>query len=450
ALAKSLEENQDALNSKTAYSKDSDQEPTVIIADIDPAPKKVEVPENTNTELASLIEATIESNPEIAIARAQEDDAEIAIGIANANYHPQIDLTLTRGRENTYSKTTTQLNVDRREANIILNQTLIDFGGRKNSVARRDALYESAKLRRKDVTEKVALEITEAYMGFLKQVSLTNIAKKNVKSHKEMAKLVKLSEQGGNATIADVKRVETRLDSANSAKLNSEDALKDTITAFKRLTGISPYNVKKPKKIVPKVRKSIKEQWRNVASKNPKLLSLEADRLSLEKQLKQQKAKLLPEIYGTVEANYKDNVGGETGVARDVRGMLGVRVRLYDGGARLGAAQQIEARILEADARHLKLHRELTENLENNNQELQSSKKKSSFLGSSFKAAKKVMALYKQQFKAGTRTPFELLDAQRDLFKAEQDVINHRYDTALANYRDLRLRGKLVENLKSL
>lgn len=410
----------------------------------------VKTQKSKKTELADIIQTTIETNPEIAIAAAQEEDASIGIKIAKAAYHPTVDFTLSKGRESTFTKTTRSENIDREEANIQINHTFFNFGGTKNAVERRNALLKSAKLRKTDATGKIALEVTEAYIGFLKQTSLSDIAKKNIDSHKEIAKFVMLSEEGGNSTIADVKRVETRLDSAKSAKLNSDDALKDTITAFKRLTGVSPYEIKRPKKLVPRIKKNIKEQWRTVAAKNPKLLSLEADRLSLEKQLKQQQSTLLPEVFGLVEANYKDNVGGESGLNRDVRGMVGVRVRLYDGGARLGAAEQIQARISEADARHIKLHRELTENLENNNNELSSSKEKTEFLASSLQAARKVITLYTQQFKAGERTPFEMIDAQRDLFRAGQDSINHRYDTIIATYRDLRLRGILVKNLKKL
>lgn len=395
--------------------------------------------------LSDVIESALKTNPDVVVATSQTAEALLGIKIANAAYHPSVDLSVLSGLETTITETSNSNNVNREEANIQVRQTLFDFGQNKLAVERRKALFTSAQNRELDTKEQLTLEITEAYIDFLRQSELVNLAATNIAVHKDIAKLVRLSEEGGNSTVADVKRVETRLDGANSAKLTGEDSLKDAIAAFKRLTGFEPNKVKKPKNIIPKSTKVLSGVSSTMLESNPKLKSLHLDTLSLGKQLSQQYKKRYPKIYALGEANYKRNNGGNTGVNKDYRAMVGMSWKLYDGGQREYVAEQIQMRVLEADAKYRKLHRELTENMDNTQQELNSGREKNAFLQSSVTSARKVMSLYKEQYKAGERSGFEILDAQRDLYRAEQDLKNHIYNSAAAYYRELRIRGQLVE-----
>lgn len=394
--------------------------------------------------LAFVVKQALSNNPDVIVASAQTAEALAGVKIAKTANRPSVDLSVLSGVESTYSETSKSNNIQRDEINIQVRKTLYDFGQNDLNIDRRKALLNSARNRELDTKEQIALEITEAYLDFLKQSELVDLAKENIKVHTEIAKLVRLSEQGGNSTVADVKRVETRLDSANSAKVNNENSLKDSIAAFKRLTDVEPKKIKKPRNIIPKSTSALSGVKTNSLKNNPRLKSLHLDALSLEKQLNKQTRTLYPKIYALGEANYKSNISGDTGVNKDYRAMIGMSWKLYDGGKSEHVAEQIQSRILEADAKYRKLYTELIENMENTKQELSSGSEKREFLNSSVNSARKVMSLYRKQFKAGERSAFEILDAQRDLYAAEQELKNHSYQNAAAYYRELRIAGKLV------
>lgn len=398
--------------------------------------------------LSDVVSLTLNTNPEVDIAKAQELDAEIGIEIEKAAFHPQVDLTATVGPEHVYSESASSYVNDRGEVNLLVEQKLYDFGKTKNAVARRRLLHESATLRKLETREKIALEVMTAYLGYLRQSDLTASSARNVSAHKRMQKLVRMNAEGGNATEADVKRIETRLDAAQSDKLQNDDRLKDSIAAFKRLTEMDPSTVLRPKRLAP-VTLSNDYSIEAMVHNNPKLLSVAADQRSLEKQLAHQKATLYPELFAQSEMTYKHNVSGETGEGSEVKGLVGLRFRLYDGGKRRRLIDQINARIQEAHARHRKTYRELVQEAEQNRQALRTSREKTGFLSDSVQAARNVINVYEEQFKAGKRTPFEMLDAQRDLYRAEQDAINHRYETAITRYKNLRIQGKLADHLAS-
>ena len=408
---------------------------------------EIENKETQNLSFNSAIQITLESNPEVAIATAQEEDARLGMKIEQTGLTPQVDLTLSSGSESTYLENSSSPGVDRNEMNVSLRQTLYDFGATTSAIQRREALYHSAALRKLDTKEDVAMNVIKSYMNYLRQLDLVASSARNVAAHERIAKLVKLSEEGGNSSVADVKRVETRLDSAYSSKISNENALIDSSTAFRRVAGFKPQSIKRPKLLSPANYETKPGGTKANIINNPKLRSLAADEFSLVKQLKQQRATLYPELYATGEANYKSNVSGETGVTRDVKGMIVLKLRLFDGGKRMYVADQINQRIIEAEYQYKKFHRELSENYEQNKQILDTSRQKGAYLNDSLSAAKKVTELYAQQFRDGSRSPFELLDAQRDLHRAEQELINHQYNTALAKYQALRIRGDLVSSI---
>ncbi|MEO0328949.1 MAG: TolC family protein [Pseudomonadota bacterium] len=430
---------------------DNDPETTTVDREITTGSvAKQNVGKENNLGFQSVIQHTISTNPDILIVDAQSEDARIGIEIEKTSFLPTLDLSASTGRENTYSESKIYENIQRDEVSLVLQQTLYDFGARKNAVKRQEVLHKSAQLRKSDTTEQVTFEVLRAYLNYLRESDLVNSSARNVGAHKDIVKLIGVREEGGDATLADVKKAETRLDTANSQKLENQNRLKDSITTFKRMTELDPSKVKRPNYLIRRFNPKVAGNVETAILNNPRLQSISADRESLEYQLKQQKAAMLPELFALGEANFKSNAAGDTGVVEDVKAMVGLRVRLYDGGKKMRTAEQIEARIMEADARHQKAYRELTAELEQNEQTLTTNRDKSKFLSDSLTSAKKVTQLYSQQFESGSRTPFELLDAQRDLYKAEQEVINHRYDSALAGYNAMRIQGNLVAYLSTL
>lgn len=397
--------------------------------------------------LKQVITQTLQTNPDVGITWAREKEAIAGIDLAKADYKPQVDVEVSTGVENTFAAGTKELAVHRTEANIQLNQKLFDFGMTKAKVARQEKLLKSAKLKRREKAEDIAFNVVQAYLEVLKQTDLAAAAARNVKAHEAMAKLVKMSEAEGNATLADIKRVQTRLDSAKSAVLDIDNGLQGASGAFKRITNMNPKKLKRPKVLSARLGRIKPDQIEAVTRNNLALRALIADRESLYSQFQQQTGKRYPEMYLSAQANYKDNVSGDTGQNMDMRGMVGFRYKLFDGGSRTATEQKISARIIEADFDYQKTYSQLIESLEENAQSIKSSDEKAKFLADSVAAARKVVALYTEQFKVSEKSPFELLDAQLDLYNTERDLITNKFDAANATYANLKLRGQLVSYL---
>ena len=398
-------------------------------------------------DLVEVVRRTLAENPEIGIAAAQVDDAQIAVDIERTDKLPVVDLSATAGLENTYTENSSTIGADRAELNLSVEQVIYNFGATDSAIARRVALVESAALRERDAAEAIALELVRSYLNYVRNAELASAAGRNVATFRRIADLVALNEEAGNATEADVNRALTNLESARSDRVNAENARDDAAAAFRRLAKLPPEKVSAPGLFRPEPSPRRLDDLRAAVKANPELQSLLADRASLVKQLRQQQAALKPEIFLRGEANYSNNVGGFTGRSADLKGLVGLRTRLYDGGRRKAQQEQIRARIREVEARYQRLYEELLQQAEQNAQSLDSTAEKAGFVRDRLAAARRSLALAQEQFEAGERTAFELLDAQRDLYLAEQEQINTRIDAALDAYENLRVNGTLVAAL---
>ena len=397
--------------------------------------------------LAEIVAKTILENPEIGIARARAEDSKHAIGVAKAALFPKIDLSLATGLENTYFVNKTSKGVRRQEASITVKQNLFDFGKTSSDIARARALLASAKLHLVDKTDEIVLNVASAYLDVLEARRFVGISRQNVASHKKLYKLVKANEEGGNATAADTKRVASRQESANANLIDVESKLQAAKEEFRKITKLYPGRLAPPPEFNNKTFSSDEAEIEAKLAQNPILLSILEDIKSLRRQLSAAKRGRLPKLTFEGYGNSKKNISGYNDRAHDFRGMIKLSYSLFDGGAKHHGIMQIKARIQENELRYQQLRNELLQEYKNSAQTANASFSKASSINARLKASAKVKRLYIEQFKAGKRTVFELLDAQTDYFNAQSEEITNTFLRLRTKYKKLRLNGKLVETI---
>ena len=396
-------------------------------------------------DLASVIRHTMRDNPDIGIALAQERGEHTSIDIARAGYLPTVNVRAAFGPENYQTDDDRTIGVPRSEFAVDLQQNLYDFGRTKGNVDRRKALHNSAGYRRIDKMNKVAMEVAQAFLSTRETVEHILIARQNIESHQDILRLVSESQKAGNATVADVKRVTTRLEKAKTNLIDLRSRKQKAREEFIRLTGLRPDNLIAPPVLhAPLPPKHISsDQYPD----NPALLSIRADIDSLRAQSRTAKANLEPSIDLDLSGNVKKNISGETGMTSALKGMVSFNYKLMDGEARINTARQIIIRITETKHLYRKKRRDYIRNLESAIRTVRANLKKSALLKTRVRDSKKVLSLYKAQFKDGSKTVFEMLDAQMDLFTTSSEQIANDYGKLRSVYEIYALRGDLVGRL---
>ena len=335
----------------------------------------------------------------------------------------------------------------RSDAGFSLRQLVYDFGAAKADVARSKSVVDAERLRLADQAEDIALRTVNAYLNLLEQRELIALMDRVVADDNAFANLVKLSEQQGNGTIADVNRIKSKVIEVEAVRTDLMTAMKAAEDEFSRLTKIDPGQVRQSPRGPPRIPGSFDVAFEAAKRSNPSLLAFSASGASIEHQLASQQAQRLPRVDlqgdGLVK-HYLGTPAASQGVV-DSRLMLMLSYKLLDGGTMAAQADRIREDKRANDFRTLDERETIELNLRRFYQAMTSNKIKESAALQGTATAQKANTLYLEQFKAGKRTVFEVLDSRMVVFTMQKNAVNGRFEQMRAGYGILRNMGKLVE-----
>ena len=414
------------------------------IADVD-KPVSAEPPAGATESLRDAIVAALKENPEIQIALARQDDARYGVDEARAGYLPHVDLQAGWGREEAKSGTAKATRAFRSEVSVTMSQNVWDFGVTINDIKRARASYMSSKWATREQIEGIAYDITNSYLGVLAQQQLFSLTEQEIAATKKILRIVTVQKDLGLTTPADVGRAQTRLENVQSQLLDRKSALEQSRNAYKRLTNHLPAQVVDLPPGGTTLPESADAAVELMDSHSPRLAQAVQDRRSLDKQYDSQTGSFFPRIGVMVQGNYKNDVQGLTGRAEDARAMVTLSYKLFNGGADRATRRRIGARLREADYELDRRRREVEQDIRIDYEALTAARQKIATIDAEIESATRVAELYRQQFREGRRTVFDLLDSEQVLFAARANRVNNGIAMRAAEYRVLQKLGGLFD-----
>jgi TolC family type I secretion outer membrane protein len=411
--------------------------------------RAVEPPANAYESLRDAIVASLKGNPEIQISLAQQDDARYAVDAARAAYLPHLDLSVGYGREFAKAGTATETWRNRMEGSITLAQTVWDFGVTTNDISRARASYRSAQWATREKIESISYDITSAYVGVLRAEELVDLARQEIDADKRVLRMVTVQKDLGLTTPADVSRAQAQLDGAQSQLLDRQSALQQSRLNYRRLTGHLPAHALALSPAAAELPANVQDAVDLIDGRSPRMAQAVEDRRSLEKQYASQSGTFLPRISVMVQGNHKYDVMGKTGMADDARAMVQVSYNLLNGGADRATRHRIAARMREADYELDRRRREVEQDIRTDFTALDAARAKIATIDAEIESAQRVVDLYRQQFREGKRTVFEVLDSEKTLYGAKGNQVVNRAAMNLAEYRVLQKLGGLFDLVSS-
>jgi TolC family type I secretion outer membrane protein len=402
-------------------------------------------PEGAVENLRAAIVAALKGNPEIQIALAQQDDARWAVSEARAAYLPHLDVTGGYGLEMNKAGHSPATHLPRLEATATLGQNLWDFGITINDIKRARAAYRSAQWATREKIEAIAYDITNAYLGVLQSQKLVGLASDELAATQKILRVVTVQKDLGLTTPADVSRAQTRLDNVKSQLLDRQSQLAQAQSTYRRLTDHVPGLAVDLPEAQPVLPASAEAAVALIDDHAPRMAQAVEDRRSLAKQYASELGTFMPRIGLMAQANHKFDVAGATGLANDARAMVTVTYNIFNGGADRALLHRISARVREADFEVERRRREVAQDIRIDFEALQAARGKIATIEAEIDSAQKVVELYRQQFREGHRTVFDLLESEQTLSAARASQITNRIAMHAAEYRVLQKLGGLFE-----
>lgn len=421
--------------------------------------------------LEQAVAHTIDTNPDLRVAFNRFKAREEQVNQAMAGYMPTIDITGGYGYEQTDSVSTRRrknvgdvdskgvAELNRGEFGVSLKQMLFDGFYTSSEVNRYSFEASADQWALLAAAEDMALEVSKAYLNYLRTLEVLKLAEKNLDSHKEIYDQIKQRTDSGLGSTADLSQISGRLARANANVMSARNNLLDAKAQYVKVVESEPVDLIQPVPDADMLPKDLSSSLNDAQQNHPILKSAANDIRAAENERSSVQSNYYPQVSLELSGNWNNDIGGEDGVSNlasqnvgghnnDLLAMVRVKYNLFAGGRDLAREKETAYKLGEAKEIRQRAQREVVEgvNLAWNAYEMLAPQKE--YIRDHVVAAKDTQSAYAQQFNLGQRSLLDLLDTENELFEARKDYLQTEYDEIIAKYRVLNATGRLLDSLK--
>jgi len=406
--------------------------------------------------IGEAVAVAVLSHPLMGAQAAKIRGSNADLRYAEAGFLPSLSgyIGTGHGTTGTYSNYPTPFDTkqiagtSRTDAGFTFRQLIFDFGATRLEVERNRAIIDSEKYKLADQAEDIAQRTVNAFLNLLEQGELIRLIDATVAQQRQLAEVVKLNQQGGNGTKADLDHIQSKVIEIEALRSDIKTNYQTAMDEFSRLTGLRPQQVRRPQASKALVPPTVEKALEKARISNPSMAALTASGIALNHQIDSVKAQRLPKLELQGDGLNKHFLGvrsASQGIV-DVKAMATLSFKIYDGGMLNAQVDRARANA-EANAFKVLDERETVElNLRRFYLTVNASRTKRAAAAQGLTSAQSVKTLYTEQFKAGKRTIFEVLDANMLVFTMNRNRINGEFEEMRALYGILRNMGLLCDH----
>lgn len=374
------------------------------------------------------IQLAVQRHPEISQSIASLASQNASIDVAKAAYYPQISGGVSTGGL-TQSNTSTTAGRGQQMFSINATQMLFDFGKVKSSVDVQQAKLLVAQADVLVSIDDIAYQVADAIVNIKRYQEVCRIAQEQINGIGRISEIANLRANAGISSQADPVQAQSYLEAARSNLIAQQTQLRIYQERLRTLLGIDvvSMNWDIPDSIV----KSSEVYGDTAFNTIPKMMAAKAQVDVAAFQKKQVQLSRYPtlNLTGSVSQavnGINPNNSKDDGFYSSV--MLQATSNFYQGGAT--AAQTKAASYAEEAAKSqvnsvyldvLNQIRATKENIENKQRQMQ-------VLVAQQATTVRTKELYQEQYKLGTRTVVDLLNAEQSIHSANSQIESTRYD----------------------
>jgi NodT family efflux transporter outer membrane factor (OMF) lipoprotein len=380
-------------------------------------------------ELQSLVAEALAGSPDLAIAMERVRQAEAQVRVAGASLFPSLDLgvgTSTRTTRDDRGSVSTNAS-----STVLSVSYEVDLWGRNRSGVRAAESSLQATVFDRDTARLTLISgVAAGYFEVLTLRSRLAMARENLAIAERVLELVSARSRNGVASALDVSRQQATVLSQRAALLPLEQQERQTLAALAVLTGRTPegFDVKATSFAdldVPSIDPGLPAQ---LLVRRPDLASAEARLAAANADLAAARAALLPGISLTGSAGTASNallavLGGPTST---VSLALSVLAPIFDGGRRQGQVTIAQSQERELVETYRKAILTAFEDVENALGAASRFAEQETLQAQVQAQAREALRLAEIRYREGVDDLLGVLDAQRTLFNAQDQLAQIR------------------------
>ncbi len=402
-----------------------------------------------DTTLRQTLEDAIKTQPDTITAHAQEEESHARLRQAQGQFLPSVDADYANGYENTdnpATRDTTGGNVElnRREAGVRMDQLLYDGGRVWNEVKERKYEVSSAKHASHAARENVALEVSNAYINVIRFRHVLAIAREDVASHKRTLAKIEKRVKGGAGRKSELQLSRARLSEAQARLDTARTELANANHTFRDIVGYpAPAALTSPRVRPTLIPANLNTVQKVAMQNNPSLREARAELKASNSAVATAQAEYFPRVDVELSADRDDELDGVKGRNDQDLALVRVSYNLFRGGQDHARVRETVQQRVVAQQTIERVRRQVVERSSSAWTDMVNTKSKVRALQAHVTHSRHVVESYKKEFSLGQRSLLNVLDAENEYFRARTDLATGKYQLKLSKYRVLESMGTL-------
>src|SRR5690625_2532848 len=326
------------------------------------------------------------------------------------------------------------------------------------------ALVSQADLELEAARQELILRVAERYFAVLAAESSVRLAEAELTAIERQLEQAEQRLEVGLIPITDVEEARARRDLARSGLIVAENDRASALEALRELTGREHVAVRPLPSDIPLWRPDPADPayWREAAEAgNPRLQALRRATEASRHQINVQRGDRYPSVDLTASASRDDSsrtgrdpiTGAAVSSSATDTFRVGVQVQvpLFQGGRLSSQVREAEYRHTEIFERLQEVTRNIQQGVHDAYRGVESSRLQVRALEQALRSTQRALNAVEAGFRAGTRTTVDVLDAQREYFRAEAEYASAIYNHVLSTLQLRQLAGDVdVEDLERI
>lgn len=402
-------------------------------------------PASAESLRAALADA-YRDNPTLKAARAQLRATNERVPQALSNWRPQVSIDGSVSRQTvededrfqTIEEVTTP-----RSATLQIQQPVYRGGQTVAGTERAELEVKSERNRLNNTQQDVLQRAVEAYLNVWRDREILRLNKENVRSLRDQLNAAKERFERGVATRTDVAQARTRLSRAKARREDTEGRLTSSTAVYEEVVGHPPGELSYPD-VEAKLPANRDAAVARAAENNPQVVAARFASRAAEHEVRQRTGQLLPTVTLTGEISRREQQLRPSDETERAEVRLGVQIPLYQSGQVTSQIRQAKQTASQRQLETAEAERRARQEARSAWGDLRAAREQIDQRRTQVDAAKIAVKGAEEELKVGTRSVFDVLDAEQDLFNAQIALVRARRDIAVARYSVLSAIGELT------
>jgi outer membrane protein len=402
-------------------------------------------------DVDDAIKSTIENNPKVKIAFEKLEESKELIENAYNQKLPTITSTISGTYSNSDSSTATSSTTPESftdKYKLSLTQNLYDAGEKNLEIERSKILFDKEIINFKISIQDLILSAINGYLTVINYEKSLEASNKNFDSVTRFLDETKTKFDLGSATLYDLQNAESAFAIAETNLFIAQQNYDVSKITFNRIVGLEAVNLED----VIDLNKNINLELfiKNVENNNYSLALLDNDILNTNLLLAIEKLNNKPSLDLSTSVEYSDSGRIDSGTEK-TNGTIGLTLTIpvFQKNNDKSDIRKYQSKLLQSELTFEDTKQDLTIQASNLYKNYLISKSNISSNNKQLKSIQTSLDSIKEEYKIGTKTITDLIDAESELLDVNVNYHSSRKDMILNYFNILALEGSLLENFEN-